>query len=94
MSIFADVADPGGLLSWLVVGVIAGLLAGRVTRGSAYGLIGDVVVGLAGAVVGGLLFGQFVPATAGFAGSLLAAFAGACLLISVTWSVAPVRFCL
>ena len=44
-----------GLLSWIVVGLIAGFLAGQVMRGGGYGLIGDIIVGAVGAVIGGFL---------------------------------------
>jgi uncharacterized membrane protein YeaQ/YmgE (transglycosylase-associated protein family) len=43
------------LLAWIIIGVIAGALAGRVMRGTGFGLLGDIIVGLAGAVVGGVL---------------------------------------
>jgi uncharacterized membrane protein YeaQ/YmgE (transglycosylase-associated protein family) len=43
------------ILAWLLIGVIAGALAGRVMNGGGFGLFGDIVVGLAGAVVGGVL---------------------------------------
>ena len=38
-----------GILSWLVVGLIAGFLASRVMRGGGYGLVGDIIVGIVGA---------------------------------------------
>ncbi|MDZ4160130.1 MAG: GlsB/YeaQ/YmgE family stress response membrane protein [Anaerolineaceae bacterium] len=44
-----------GLLTWLVVGAIAGWLAGKVIGGSRFGLIGDIVIGVIGALVGGWL---------------------------------------
>jgi uncharacterized membrane protein YeaQ/YmgE (transglycosylase-associated protein family) len=43
------------ILAWIVVGVVAGALAGRLVEGGGFGLFGDIVVGLAGAVVGGVL---------------------------------------
>ena len=43
------------LLTWLVVGAVAGLLAGIIVKGGGFGLIGDIVVGILGAVVGGWL---------------------------------------
>jgi uncharacterized membrane protein YeaQ/YmgE (transglycosylase-associated protein family) len=42
-----------GILSWIVVGLIAGWLAGRVLRGGGYGLMGDIIVGVAGGLLGG-----------------------------------------
>ena len=47
-----------GLLTWVVVGVIAGWAAGKAVKGSGLGLIGDVVLGVVGALVGGWLAGR------------------------------------
>jgi uncharacterized membrane protein YeaQ/YmgE (transglycosylase-associated protein family) len=44
-----------GLLAWIIVGAIAGLLAGQVMRGRGFGFLGDIVIGIAGALVGGWL---------------------------------------
>ena len=46
----------GGLISFLVVGLLAGWIAGRLTQGSGFGLLGNLIVGVIGAFVGGLLF--------------------------------------
>jgi uncharacterized membrane protein YeaQ/YmgE (transglycosylase-associated protein family) len=43
------------IISWLVVGLIAGWLAGQIMRGGGYGLLGDIVVGIVGALLGGFL---------------------------------------
>ncbi len=43
------------LLTWLIVGLVAGVLASLVMGGTGYGLIGDIVVGIVGAFLGGLL---------------------------------------
>ncbi len=77
----AVVLSPGGIISWLFVGLIAGWLAGLMIKGSGYGLIGDIVVGLIGSFLGGLILSFFVEGAAGFWGSILVAFIGACLLI-------------
>jgi len=92
MSMFADITlAPGGIIAWLVVGLIAGWLAGKVMSGAGYGIIGDIVTGLLGAVVGGFLFGQVVTTGEGFWGSILVAFLGACLLIFIVRFVALKR---
>ncbi len=46
-----------GILAWIVVGLIAGWLAGQVMKGGGYGVIGDIIVGVIGAIVGGFLAG-------------------------------------
>jgi uncharacterized membrane protein YeaQ/YmgE (transglycosylase-associated protein family) len=92
MSLLAEIVlDPGGIVAWLVVGIIAGFLAGKVMKGNGYGLIGDLVVGLVGALVGGFLFGLLVGGTAGFLGSIVVAFLGACALIWIVRALAPGR---
>jgi uncharacterized membrane protein YeaQ/YmgE (transglycosylase-associated protein family) len=92
MSLFAQIdLEPGGVIAWIVVGLIAGFLAGRVMKGSGYGPIGDLVVGLVGALVGGFLFGLFVSGTPGLVGSILVAFLGACVLIWAVRRFAPSR---
>ena len=76
-----------GILSWIVVGLIAGWLAGTVMRGGGYGLIGDIVIGIVGAVIAGLvampLLGIADPVNGINAGSILAAFLGAVVLILI-----------
>jgi len=79
--------NPGGLLAWLVVGLIAGFLASMVMRGG-YGIVGDVIVGIVGAFLGGLLLDLLVPAASyGFWGSVVVAFIGACILIAILRAV-------
>jgi len=82
---------PGGIIAWLVVGLIAGWLAGVVMKGSGYGIVLDIIVGLIGAFLGGLIFGLFVQGDAGFWGSIGVAFVGACVLIAITRAIAPAR---
>ena len=92
MIVFADVyLAPGGIIAWLVVGLVAGFLAGNVMKGSGYGLVGDIIVGLIGAFIGGLLFGSFAHADYAFLGSIVVAFIGACLLIAMVRAIAPGR---
>ena len=74
---------PGGILAWLLVGLIAGWLAATVMRGAGYGIIGDIIVGLVGSFIGGWLGSFFVHKTAGFWGTVLVAFIGACVLIAI-----------
>jgi uncharacterized membrane protein YeaQ/YmgE (transglycosylase-associated protein family) len=85
------ILHPGGVITWLVVGLIAGFLAGKVMKGAGYGLIGDIVVGLIGAFFGGFLFGLVVTGDAGFWGSIVVAFIGACIFIVIARYVALKR---
>jgi uncharacterized membrane protein YeaQ/YmgE (transglycosylase-associated protein family) len=76
--------DPGGIIAWLVVGLIAGWLAGLVMKGGGYGVIGDIVIGIVGAFVGGFVFSLITGGgTAGFWGSIAVAFVGALILIAI-----------
>jgi uncharacterized membrane protein YeaQ/YmgE (transglycosylase-associated protein family) len=44
-----------GLLSWIIVGLIAGWLAGLVVRGGGFGVLGDIILGIVGALIGGFI---------------------------------------
>lgn len=84
--------EPGGFIAWLVVGLVAGWLAGLFMRGGGFGIVGDVVVGLVGSFVGGLLFSFFLPgSSAGLLGSIAVAFIGAVILIAVVRIISPAR---
>jgi len=84
--------NPGGLLAWIVVGLIAGFLASVVMRGGGYGVLGDIIVGVVGAFVGGLLMNLLAPdASMGFWGSIVVAFIGACILIAILRAVSRGR---
>jgi len=90
MPLFADIyLEPGGLIAWLIVGLVAGFLAGKVMKGSGYGFVGDIIIGLIGAFVGGLLFGSLVHTEYAMVGSIVVAFIGACILIAVVRFIAP-----
>jgi uncharacterized membrane protein YeaQ/YmgE (transglycosylase-associated protein family) len=65
----------------ILVGLIAGFLAGQITRGSGYGLLMDILLGIAGSVVGRFLFGLIGIQATGFIGSILLALVGAEILI-------------
>jgi len=77
-----------GVIGWLILGAIAGALAGSVMKGGGYGLVGDVIVGIIGALIGGFLVDLLLPnASFGFIGSLIVAFIGACILIAILRAV-------
>jgi uncharacterized membrane protein YeaQ/YmgE (transglycosylase-associated protein family) len=71
------------LILFLVVGVVAGWMAGRIMKGSGFGLLGDMVVGVIGAFVGGWLFGLLGITTGGILGLLVTALVGALVLLYV-----------
>ena len=76
--------DPGGLLAWLIVGAIAGFLAGKVMKGGGYGLLGDIIMGIVGAFVGGFVANLLgIGGPMGIIGSIVVAFIGACLFIAI-----------
>ena len=73
------VLDLGSWLSWIIVGLIAGVVAGR-----GFGCIADIIVGIAGAIIGGYLLGALfnVTGTVGFFGGIVVAFLGAAVLLA------------
>lgn len=79
------------LLTWLIVGLIAGVLAALLVGG--VGLVGDIVVGIVGAFVGGWLFRQLgINAPfGGLAGTIFTAFVGAVVLLLILHAVARAR---
>jgi uncharacterized membrane protein YeaQ/YmgE (transglycosylase-associated protein family) len=76
-----------GILSWIIVGAIAGWLSGQFMKGRGFGLLGDILVGVAGGLIGGYLAGLFLKMPDAVNGinvqSILVAFLGAVLLIFV-----------
>lgn len=75
------------ILGWIVLGVVAGWLAGLIMRGSGYGIIGDLVLGILGALVGGWLWSLITHSDVmvGFdLPSLLIAVLGAIVLIAIS----------
>jgi uncharacterized membrane protein YeaQ/YmgE (transglycosylase-associated protein family) len=76
------------LLWWLVVGLVAGALAGFVMRGGGFGIVGDIIVGIVGAIIGGFLAGLLGLGTSNLIGSIIIAFIGACILIAILRLVA------
>lgn len=74
-----------GILTWIIVGLIAGWLAGQIMRGGGYGLIGDIVVGVVGGLLGGWIATSVLHINAAMTGfnleSILVAFCGAVVLL-------------
>ena len=72
----------GGLIWWIVVGLIAGWLAGKVTKGGGFGVLMDIVIGMVGAIIGGWVFGLLgIYSNGGLIGSVLVAFVGAVIFL-------------
>ena len=73
------------LLTWIIVGLIAGVLASFHMGGIGYGLLGDIIVGIVGAFVGGWVFGALGVGSpfGGLAGTIFVAFIGAVVLLFV-----------
>jgi uncharacterized membrane protein YeaQ/YmgE (transglycosylase-associated protein family) len=69
------------MLWFLVVGIVAGFLAGKIMRGKGFGILGDLVVGIIGAMLGGWLFGVLGIHAGGLIGSIITATVGAVLLV-------------
>jgi uncharacterized membrane protein YeaQ/YmgE (transglycosylase-associated protein family) len=75
--------SPGGCISWAVAALIAGWLAGLLTRGRGFGCLGDIVLGLIGAFVGLLILDLInapISGQQGFFGTILVSFIGSFLL--------------
>ncbi|SRR6266849_5629594 len=72
-----------GLISWIVIGLIAGWLAGKIARGAGFGCITDIILGLVGSVLGGWLFTRLGIFGGGFLYSLAAATVGAVILVAI-----------
>ncbi|MCF7844563.1 MAG: GlsB/YeaQ/YmgE family stress response membrane protein [Kiritimatiellales bacterium] len=71
------------ILWFLLIGLIAGWLAGQIMQGGGYGIIGDIVVGIVGSIVGGFLFDLLGITAYGTLGSIVMAVVGAILLITI-----------
>lgn len=75
------------VIAWIVLGLVAGWLAGQVMKGGGYGLVGDIVLGIVGAVIGGFLTGLLLgrDMVSGFnVESIVVAFIGAVILIAIS----------
>jgi uncharacterized membrane protein YeaQ/YmgE (transglycosylase-associated protein family) len=72
-----------GFIGWIIIGLLAGWIAGHITRGRGFGCVVDIVLGLIGAVVGGWIFTRLGILAWGFWGSLAAATVGAVVLVAI-----------
>ena len=85
--------DSHHLITWLIIGFIAGALAGRVVGGTSLGCLANTAVGLAGAVIGGVILSLLSPNRAtdsfGIIGDIIVSFIGAALLLAVLRLLTP-----
>jgi len=73
-----------GVIAWLIIGAVAGWLAGKIVEGAGFGLIVDIIVGVVGAFIGGWLAGVLgIDIGGGLIGSLIVAVIGAVVLLLV-----------
>ena len=78
--------DPQNIVIWLIVGAIAGFLAGLVMQGGGFGLVGNIIVGILGAVVSGYLFprlGVTIPISDPLIRTIVVATIGAIILLFI-----------
>lgn len=78
-----QILQPGNIVAWLLVGLIAGTLAGYFVRGRGLGCVGNIIVGLLGSVIGGILASILELGTFRFCGSIFISFIGACILLGL-----------
>lgn len=72
------------IIIWLIIGAIAGWLAGQIVKGGGFGLIGDIIVGIVGAVIAGFLFPRLGISFGGeFIGAVISSTIGAIILLVI-----------
>jgi uncharacterized membrane protein YeaQ/YmgE (transglycosylase-associated protein family) len=75
------------MIYFLVVGIVAGFLAGKIMRGKGFGILGDLVVGVIGGMLGGWLFGLLGIHAGGMLGSIITAVVGAVVLVCLVRAI-------
>jgi uncharacterized membrane protein YeaQ/YmgE (transglycosylase-associated protein family) len=83
------VVDTQSWLGWIIIGLIAGWLAGKISRGEGFGCITDIVLGLVGSLIGGWIFIKIGLFGGGFLYSLAAATLGAIILVFIVHLFSP-----
>ena len=71
------------IVLWLLIGALAGWLAGKFMKGGGFGIVGNIVLGIIGALVGGLLFGLIGLQSTSWIGSLVTATVGAIAVLGL-----------
>jgi uncharacterized membrane protein YeaQ/YmgE (transglycosylase-associated protein family) len=76
--------DPQSLIVWLIIGAVAGWLAGLIVKGFGFGLIGNIVVGIVGAFIAGFLFPRLgIVIGSGIVAAIIHATIGAVILLVI-----------
>jgi uncharacterized membrane protein YeaQ/YmgE (transglycosylase-associated protein family) len=75
------------LIEFILVGLVAGWLAGKVMKGGGYGVLVDIILGILGGILGGWLFGMLGWQGGGLIASLAVAFIGAVILVAITRAI-------
>lgn len=71
------------LVWFIIIGIVAGWLAGKIMKGGGFGLLGDLIVGVIGSLIGGFIFNLLGISAGGLIGSLITATIGAIILIAL-----------
>lgn len=80
---FFGIAISSSLLGWIIIGLLAGWIAGEVSRGAGFGCLGNVAIGMVGSILGGWIFSRLGIFGGGFVYSLAAATVGAVVLVLI-----------
>ena len=80
---FFGITISSSLLGWIIIGLLAGWIAGEVSRGAGFGCLGNVAIGMVGSILGGWIFSRLGIFGGGFIYSLAAATVGAVVLVLV-----------
>jgi uncharacterized membrane protein YeaQ/YmgE (transglycosylase-associated protein family) len=80
---------PSGFWGWILIGLVAGWLAGKISRGRGFGCIADIILGIVGSFIGGWIFMRLKIYGGGFLYSLAAATVGAVLLVFIAHLFSP-----
>ena len=80
---FLSIYIPQSVIAWIIIGLIAGWLAGTIFRGRGFGCIADIVLGMVGAIIGGWIFLKLGILGGGMIYSIAAATVGAVILVAI-----------
>jgi uncharacterized membrane protein YeaQ/YmgE (transglycosylase-associated protein family) len=77
-----------GVIIWIIIGAIAGWLAGQIMRGGGFGLLGNIVVGIVGSIIGGWVFSLLgLGDASNILGSIVTAVVGAVILLAIVGAI-------